>query len=107
MDRFEAVADATRRHIIEMLSAGERPFGDIAGQFSISRPAVSQHLKVLRDAGLVAVRRDAQRRIYRLHQDGLAEIEGWLQRVQGFWAARLSKLEEALNEPSNDGGKSP
>ena len=99
MDRFVALADPTRRQIIESLVLGERSFGEIAKQFEMSRPAVSQHLKVLRDTGLVSVRADAQRRIYRLDADGLTEIGNWLDKVRKFWTPRLDKLERALNEP--------
>lgn len=99
MDSFIALADPTRRRIIESLIAGERSFGEIAGQFEISRPAVSQHLKVLRDTGLVRVRADAQRRIYSLDAGGLQEVDAWLDKVRRFWAPRLDKLEQALREP--------
>lgn len=96
MNSFLALADPTRRSIIESLAAGERSFGDLAHQFEMSRPAVSQHLKVLRDAGIVLVRPDAQRRIYRLSDAGLDEIDAWLARVREFWSARLDKLERVL-----------
>jgi DNA-binding transcriptional ArsR family regulator len=85
MDTFLALADPTRRRIIESLADGESAFGDLAGQFDMSRPAVSQHLKVLREAGLVSVRKDAQRRIYRLNAEGLDQLEEWLERVRRFW----------------------
>jgi len=98
MDAFVALADPTRRRIVESLTAGERAFGDIASDFDISGPAVSQHLKVLRDAGLVAVRRDAQRRIYRLEPQGLDEVGEWLNRLRGFWNERLDDLERALGK---------
>ena len=98
MDTFVVLADPTRRRIIESLCRGERAFGDIAQRFDISRPAVSQHLKVLRDAGVVDVRRDAQRRIYRLRENGLQEVDDWLTNVRGFWAGRLNQLEQALRE---------
>lgn len=99
MDTFLALADPTRRRIIESLAGGEASFGDIAGQFNMSRPAVSQHLKVLREAGIVTSRADAQRRIYRLADGGLDQVETWLGRVQEFWTARLDRLEQALGEP--------
>lgn len=99
MDQFVALADPTRREIIESLSTGERSFGELAAKFEMSRPAVSQHLKVLRETGLVAVRAEAQRRIYQLNTSGLAEIDEWLTRVRNFWADRLNTLEQALNEP--------
>lgn len=98
MDTFLVLADPTRRQIIESLCAGERAFGDIADQFEMSRPAVSQHLKVLREADIVSVRRDAQRRIYRLNDDGLDEIDRWLQKVRRFWSERLDTLEQTLRE---------
>jgi DNA-binding transcriptional ArsR family regulator len=96
MDAFLALADPTRRRIIESLADGESPFGDLADQFEMSRPAVSQHLKVLREAGLVAVRKDAQRRIYRLNPEGLGELDRWLDQVKRFWGPRLDDLERAL-----------
>ena len=94
MDQFVA------REIIESLSRGERSFGELAEQFEMSRPAVSQHLRVLRETGLVAVRRDAQRRIYRLDARGLNEIDVWLKKVQSFWPERLDDLEKALKAPT-------
>ena len=100
MDAFLALADPTRRRIIESLAEGESAFGKLAAQFEISGPAVSQHLKVLREAGLVRVRKDRQRRIYRLHTDGLGELEEWLDKVQRFWGPRLDDLERALNDPN-------
>ena len=100
MDAFLALADPTRRRIVESLADGESPFGDLADQLEMSRPAVSQHLKVLREAGLVAVRKDAQRRIYRLNADGLGELEQWLEKVKRFWGPRLDELERALNDPN-------
>jgi len=98
MDTFVALADPTRRQIIESLAAGEASFGALAEQFEMSRPAVSQHLKVLRESGIVAVRADAQRRIYRLSDDGLDDLDAWLGRVRSFWTQRLDNLEEALGK---------
>jgi DNA-binding transcriptional ArsR family regulator len=98
MDTFIALADPTRRSIILSLAAGEHSFGDLADKFEMSRPAVSQHLKVLRDAGVVTVRPDAQRRIYSLSDGGLDEIDGWLRKVHEFWSPRLDKLEQTLAE---------
>lgn len=93
-----ALADPTRRQIIQSLAHGETAFGDIAEQFDMSRPAVSQHLKVLREAGLVAVRSDAQRRIYRVEASGLREVDEWLEKVRRFWDGRLDDLERVLQE---------
>ncbi len=98
MDTFTALADPTRRQIVEQLAAGEAAFGDLADRFEMSRPAVSQHLKVLREAGIVASRADAQRRIYRLNDDSLDEIEAWLSKVREFWSRRLDRLEQLLEE---------
>lgn len=103
MDTFLALADPTRRHIIESLAAGELAFGDLAEKFDMSRPAVSQHLKVLREAGIVSARADAQRRIYRLSDHGLDEVEAWLGKVRAFWTQRLDKLEELLAEGNQQG----
>lgn len=96
MDTFTALADPTRRQIVESLALGEASFGAIADQFEMTRPAVSQHLKTLREAGIVAVRADAQRRIYRLSDDGLDEIDAWLNKVRGYWNQRLDRLEQLL-----------
>lgn len=99
MDTFTALADPTRRQIIESLALGESSFGDLADKFEMSRPAVSQHLKVLRDAGIVTARADAQRRIYSLTEKSFDEVEEWLGKVREFWSQRLDKLEQLLGEP--------
>ena len=98
MDTFIALADPTRRQIIESLAAGETSFGELADKFEMSRPAVSQHLKVLRDAGIVTARADAQRRIYRLSDNSLNEVEAWIGKVREFWTQRLDRLERVLAE---------
>ena len=100
MTGFEALAEPTRRRIVELLAAGERSAGEIVAEFAVSAPAISQHLKALREAGLVRVRADAQRRIYALDPAGLAEIDGWLERVRRFWGARLDALERELAKPA-------
>jgi DNA-binding transcriptional ArsR family regulator len=93
MHGFAALGDPTRRRIVEMLATRELPAGEIARRFDMTAPAVSQHLRLLRDAGLVHVRRDAQRRIYAVDPSGLAELDAWLARFRRFWAAPLDKLE--------------
>jgi DNA-binding transcriptional ArsR family regulator len=100
MTSFEALAEPTRRRIVELLAGGERAAGEIVAEFDVSAPAISQHLKVLRDAGLVRVRVDAQRRIYGLDPEGLSEIDGWLERVRRFWGTRLDALERELAKPA-------
>jgi DNA-binding transcriptional ArsR family regulator len=103
MNSLTALADPKRRQIVQMLSRGERSAGEIAGEFAISAPAISQHLRVLREAKLVAVRVDAQRRIYRLNRAGLDEIEAWLNQMRRFWSGRLDALEREWGaiEPAN------
>jgi len=98
MDTFIALADPTRRQIIESLATGERSFGALADQFEMSRPAVSQHLRVLRDAGIVSSRADAQRRIYSLSDNGLDQLDDWLNKVRAFWPQRLDTLEQLLDD---------
>ena len=98
MDRFAALAEPNRRRMIELLGQGPMPAGRLAGAFELSPPAVSQHLKALREAGLVRVEVDRQRRIYSLDPDGLAEVGEWLSRVRGQWRGRLDALEAALRD---------
>jgi DNA-binding transcriptional ArsR family regulator len=82
---FMALSDPTRRRIVEMLATRELRAGEIAQRFDMTAPAVSQHLKLLREAGLVRVRRDAQRRIYAIDPAGLAEMDAWLGRFRRLW----------------------
>jgi len=96
MQAFAALGDPTRQRIVEMLGARELSSGEIARRFDMTAPAVSQHLKLLREAGLVRVRRDAQRRIYALDPAGLAELDAWLARFRRFWSGRLDALEHEL-----------
>jgi DNA-binding transcriptional ArsR family regulator len=98
MDSFAVLADPTRRRIVELLGEGERAAGALGEQFRISAPAVSQHLKTLREAGLVRVRVDGQRRIYSLDPNGFAELEAWLDRMRRFWGGRLDALERELSQ---------
>jgi DNA-binding transcriptional ArsR family regulator len=93
MEVFEALADPTRRRIVELLARRERAAGEIAAEFRVSRPAISKHLRVLREAGIVDVREVAQRRIYRLEPRTLGSAERWLARHRRFWEQRLEALE--------------
>jgi DNA-binding transcriptional ArsR family regulator len=97
MNAFAALADPTRQHIVEMLATRELAAGDIARRFDMTAPAVSQHLRLLREAGLIRVRRDAQRRIYALDARGLAELDAWIARFRRFWGGRLDTLERELS----------
>lgn len=98
MSVFEAIADPTRRQIVELVSHGEMPAGDIASVFDVSRPAISRHLRVLREAGLLVSRGDGQRRVYRLEPAALDELDDWLRQTRSFWAGRLDALEEHLQQ---------
>ena len=94
---FEVLADPRRREILDLLRTGERPVGELVDELSLSQPAVSKHLKVLRDAGLVEVRREPQRRWYRLSPGPLAEIDTWLEPYRDLWRTRLDALEAHLD----------
>ncbi|MEU4294351.1 metalloregulator ArsR/SmtB family transcription factor [Kribbella sp. NPDC026596] len=94
---FEVLAEPRRREILDLLRTGERPVGELVDELSLSQPAVSKHLKVLRDAGLVEVRREAQRRWYRLSPGPLAEIDTWLEPYRDLWRTRLDALEAHLD----------
>jgi DNA-binding transcriptional ArsR family regulator len=95
---FEVLAEPTRRRILDLLQPGERSVGDLVARLGLSQPGVSKHLRVLRDAGLVAVRRDAQRRWYRVRAEPLAEIDAWLEPYRRYWTDRLDALERHLDE---------
>jgi DNA-binding transcriptional ArsR family regulator len=95
---FEIVAEASRRRILDLLREQERPVGELVTALGISQPAVSKHLKVLRDAGLVDVRVDAQRRVYRLRAEPLREIDEWLAPYRAVWRDRLTALERHLDD---------
>ena len=96
MQAFEALADPTRRRIVELLAGREHDAGELAAQFPVSRPAVSRHLRVLRESGLVRVRGEAQRRVYALEPAALDEIGAWIERTRAFWQNRLDALETEL-----------
>jgi DNA-binding transcriptional ArsR family regulator len=89
---FSALADPTRRAIFEQLAQGPRAVGELAEQFPVSRPAVSQHLKVLKDAGLVADRRDGSRRLYSVDRRGVAAMRAYLDK---FWSEALAAFQQA------------
>ena len=99
MDELLTVlADPSRRQILELLAERERSAGELVAAFSVSQPAVSRQLRVLREAGLVKVRGEGQRRIYRLEPAPLAKLDAWLERYRRFWNARLDALEVQLEE---------
>jgi|SRR5690606_33777707 len=94
---FEVLAEPRRRQILDLLRVRERLVGDLVAQLSLTQPAVSKHLKVLREAGLVEVRRDAQRRWYRLRPEPLAEVDAWLEPYRAYWSGRLDALGQHLD----------
>ena len=107
MDTLAALADPTRRRIVELLAVRERDAGEIGSHFTVSQPAVSRHLRVLREGGLVRVRPQAQRRLYSLEPGPLEELDAWLDRYRGFWQQRLDALDTQLRgarRPTPEGG---
>jgi DNA-binding transcriptional ArsR family regulator len=96
MNALGALADPTRRRIVELLADGERSAGELASHFSTSRPGVSRHLRVLRENGLVYARGDGQRRLYSLDPAPLVELDDWLQRYRSFWTNRLDALDAEI-----------
>jgi len=95
---FELVADPTRRRILDLLRERERSVGELVTGLGLTQPGVSKQLRTLREAGLVRVRRDAQRRWYQLCAEPLAEIDAWLEPYRQFWAGRLDALEHHLDQ---------
>jgi DNA-binding transcriptional ArsR family regulator len=93
-----ALADPTRRRIVEMLAVRDRTAGEIVEAFEMTGPAISQHLKVLREAGLVRVRAAGQRRIQSINPSGFDEIEAWIAKTKRFWERRLDALERELRQ---------
>jgi DNA-binding transcriptional ArsR family regulator len=96
MDRFAALGDPTRRAIVAQLAKADRRAGDIASAFAVSAPAISQHLKTLREAGLVRVEKRGRERIYSLDPEGLAAMEEWVSATRSAWNARLDRLSALL-----------
>ena len=95
---FEVLAEPTRRRILDQLRAGERPVGQLVMELQLPQPTVSKHLRALKDAGLVHVRPDAQRRYYRLRVEPLLELDAWLEPYRRFWDDRLDALGRHLDE---------
>lgn len=96
MQSLLAIADPTRRRIVELLAVRDRTAGELVDEFDMSAPAISQHLKVLREAGLVTVRAEGQSRIQSINPAGFNEIEAWLEKTRSFWSSRLDALEREL-----------
>jgi DNA-binding transcriptional ArsR family regulator len=94
----EALAQPTRRRILDLLRDGERPVGELVERLEMSQPAVSKHLRVLREVGLVGVRSDAQRRLYRVRPEPLEELDAWLAPYRRMWTRSLDALARHLDE---------
>ena len=98
---FAVLAEPNRRRILDLLRERERPVGELVDALSVSQPAVSKHLRVLREAGVVDVRVDAQRRLYRVRPEPLREIDLWLAPYRAMWAESLDTLERHLEDMSD------
>jgi DNA-binding transcriptional ArsR family regulator len=95
---YTALAEPSRRRILDLLRSGERSVSDLVGRLNLSQPGVSKHLRVLREAGLVEVRPDGRQRWYRLRAQPLAEVDEWLRPYREHWSGRLDALERHLEE---------
>ena len=91
---FQALADPTRRAVLDLLRRGSQPAGEIAGAFPISRPAISKHLRLLRRAHLVREHREGRNRVYHLNPEPLRAVDSWLEQYRAFWSANLASLKE-------------
>lgn len=98
MTAYAALAEPSRRRILDLLREGERSVGDLVVRLGLSQPGVSKHLRVLREAGLVDVRPEGRRRWYRLRAQPLAEVDEWLEPYRAYWSERLDALERHLEE---------
>ena len=100
---FQALADPTRRRIVEALRNGERQVNDIVEQAGIHQSGVSRHLRILHEAGFVSMRPDGQRRLYSLRPEPFRGLDEWLAQYRGLWEARLDRLGAALEEKQSSG----
>jgi DNA-binding transcriptional ArsR family regulator len=95
---FEVLAEPNRRRILDLLLGAERPVGELVDELGVSQPAVSKHLRVLREAGLVESRADGQRRFYRVRTEPLQSLDAWLEPYRQLWESRLDDLERHLDQ---------
>jgi DNA-binding transcriptional ArsR family regulator len=95
---LQVLGEPRRLQILDLLRDGERPVGELVENLGLSQPAVSKHLRILRDAGLVEARPDAQRRLYRIRPDPLAELDEWLASYRQLWTTHLDRLEDHLDQ---------
>jgi DNA-binding transcriptional ArsR family regulator len=97
LNTFQVLGEPSRLAILDLLRNGERPVGELVEHLKLSQPAVSKHLRVLKEAGLVEARADAQRRLYRIRPEPLAELDTWLASYRQLWATSLDRLEDHLD----------
>ena len=108
MDVFAAIAQPTRRSILEMLAeGGELTVSDIASRFRISPPAISQHLKILREARLVRMHKNRQQRIYEINPEAVRQVDEWVRNIEALWSARFDRLDELLKEEAGAPARHP
>ena len=105
MQSLAAISDPTRRRIVELLAERERTSGELVAEFDVSAPAISQHLNILREAGLVTTRAEGQSRIQALNPGGFADLEAWLQKTRSVWSSRLDALERELRAEDAAGAR--
>jgi DNA-binding transcriptional ArsR family regulator len=98
IETFKALAEPNRFQIVELLLSGPHAVGEMVDRLGMGQPQVSKHLRVLSDAGLVAVRVDAQRRVYSLRQEPLRELEAWVERYRRKWEKNFNRLDDLLEE---------
>jgi DNA-binding transcriptional ArsR family regulator len=103
MQSLLAIADPTRRRIVELLAVRERTAGQLVEEFDLSAPAISQHLNILREAGLITTRVEGQSRIQALNPRGLDDLEAWLEKTRAVWSRRLDALERELRAEDEAG----
>lgn len=100
---FQVLGEPSRQAILDLLRDGERPVGELVEHLQLSQPAVSKHLRVLKEAGMVEVRADAQRRLYSIRPEPLAELDDWLAAYRRLWTTRLDRLEDHLDRRRQHG----
>lgn len=104
-DSFQALADPTRRRIVEALRAGEQPVGDVVARAGIHQSGVSRHLRILHQSGFVSMRPDGQRRLYALRPEPFRELDRWLDPYRTLWEARLDRFGAALEKRTGSAGR--
>lgn len=107
MQSLAAIADPTRRRIVELLADRDRTAGELVDAFDLSAPAISQHLNVLREAGLIVTRAEGQSRIQSLNPAGFDDLDAWLEKTRAVWSRRLDALERELRAEDARAAKTP